>query len=370
MGKAAEGQILATDAALARSRTRFETQELPPFTVKGKAKPVRAFALGVPDRRRLGQRDAPPLIGREHEMRALSDALESATRRRGRVVELVGEPGMGKSRMVEELISQTGSMTLLLARCELYENSSAYQPFRGLLRDVLGSGIDEDPIGAARRLRDRVEANAPHLLPWLPLLGIPMDIEMPMTPETEQLEVGFRRAPTRGRHRGATRVGAADAHPVRVRRRALDGRGFGRPARPDRREGRRPALADPGHPPRVRGRVQGPRRCRRPLAEPETARRRGRRALPRDVRRRTAAAGTRAHRAGGALGRQSAVPARARRRGRVGHARPGVARHGRRPDDRRDRPPRPVRPRAPAACSGPRCDLPAVRPGRDAGGRG
>ena len=36
-------------------------------------------------------------------MRALSDALESARRRRGRVVELVGEPGMGKSRMVEEL---------------------------------------------------------------------------------------------------------------------------------------------------------------------------------------------------------------------------------------------------------------------------
>ena len=193
MGKAAEGQILATDAALARSRTRFETHELPPFTVKGKAKPVQAFVLGAPDRRRLGQRDAPPLIGRDHEMRALSDALESATRRRGRVVELVGEPGMGKSRMVEELISQAGNMTLLLARCELYENSSAYQPFRGLLRDVLGIKDREDPIGAARRLRDRVEANAPHLLPWLPLLGIPMDIEMPMTPETEQLEVGFRR---------------------------------------------------------------------------------------------------------------------------------------------------------------------------------
>ena len=193
MGKAAEGQILATEAALARSRTSFETQELPPFTVKGKAKPVRAFELGAPDRRRLGQRDAPPLIGRELEIRALSDAVEAATRRRGRVVELVGEPGMGKSRMVEELISQAGSMTLLLARCELYETSSAYQPFRGLLRDVLGIRDREDPIGAARRLRDRVEANAPHLLPWLPLLGIPMDIEMPMTPETEQLEVEFRR---------------------------------------------------------------------------------------------------------------------------------------------------------------------------------
>ncbi len=48
MGKAIEGQILATEAALARSRTRFETEELPPFSVKGKAKPVRAFDSGRP----------------------------------------------------------------------------------------------------------------------------------------------------------------------------------------------------------------------------------------------------------------------------------------------------------------------------------
>ena len=193
MGKAAEGQILATDAALARSRTRFETYELPPFTVKGKAKPVRAFVLGAPDRRRLGQRDAPPLIGREHEMRALFDALESATRRRGRVVELVGEPGMGKSRMVEELISQAGSIDPAPRSMRALRELERLSAVPGLLRDVLGIRDREDPIGAARRLRDRVEANAPHLLPWLPLLGIPMDIEMPMTPETEQLEEGFRR---------------------------------------------------------------------------------------------------------------------------------------------------------------------------------
>lgn len=193
MGKAAERQVLATEAVLARSRTRFEAEELPPFSVKGKAHPVRAFDLGEPDRRRFEHLDASPLIGREHEMHVLSEALDAAVGRRGRVVELVGEPGMGKSRMVEELTSRAEGLTLLLARCELYETSSAYQPFRGLLRDVLGIRSREDPVGAGSRLRDRVEANAPHLLPWLPLLGIPMDIEMPMTAETEQLEEEFRR---------------------------------------------------------------------------------------------------------------------------------------------------------------------------------
>ena len=274
-------------------------------------------------------------------MRALFDALEAATRRRGRVVELVGEPGMGKSRMVEELISQAGSMTLLLAGCELYETSSAYQPFRGLLRDVLGIRDHEDPIGAARRLRDRVEANAPHLLPWLPLLGIPMDIEMPMTPETEQLEEGFRRrrleavteellewvlpTPTLFVFDDVHWMDEASADLLaRMVAKAADLPWLILVTRRESEDG-----------------FKVPEDVRRPLAEPETARRRGCRPLPRDLGRGAAAAGTRAHGAGGAFGRQSAVLAGARRRGRVGHARAGVARHGRGSDGRRDRPARP-----------------------------
>ena len=192
MGRAAQGQILVTDIVLARSRTSFEADELPPFTVKGKAHPVKASSLGTAGRRRLAEHDASPLVGREQEMAVLREALESAIGRRGRVVELVGEPGMGKSRLIEELVSDVDGVTVLIARGEMYEASSPYQPFRGVLRELLGIRSHEDAAGAAQRLRDRVEANAPHLLPWLPLLGIPMDIEMPMTPETAQLDENFR----------------------------------------------------------------------------------------------------------------------------------------------------------------------------------
>lgn len=192
MGRAAEGQVLVTDAVLTRSRTSFEAHELPPFTVKGKAHPVKAHSLGTAGRRRLAEHDASALVGREQEMAVLLAALESAIGRRGRIVEVVGEPGMGKSRLVEELVSHVDGVTVLIARGEMYEASSPYQPFRGMLRELLGIGSDQDPVGATKRLRDRVEANAPHLLPWLPLLGIPMDIEIPLTPETAQLDENFR----------------------------------------------------------------------------------------------------------------------------------------------------------------------------------
>jgi class 3 adenylate cyclase/tetratricopeptide (TPR) repeat protein len=193
MGRAENGQVLVTDAVLTRSRTPFETQELPAFTVKGKRRPVKAFALGPAGRRRLVRHDASPLIGRESELGMLFAALESAIRRRGSVVELVGEPGIGKSRLVDELMGKVEGVTVLMARCEMYESGTPYKPFRGLLREVLGIGGAEAAVAAAQRLRDRVEANASHLLPWLPLIGIPMDIPMPMTEETAQLDEDFRR---------------------------------------------------------------------------------------------------------------------------------------------------------------------------------
>ena len=46
----------------------------------------------------------------------------------------------------------------------------------------------------AARLSERVRADAPHLLPWLPLLGTPLDVELTSTKETEELDEQFRKS--------------------------------------------------------------------------------------------------------------------------------------------------------------------------------
>jgi class 3 adenylate cyclase/tetratricopeptide (TPR) repeat protein len=194
MGKAEPGQILVTEVVLARSAMSFQAEALEPFAVKGKARPVQAFALGAGAGRKAVETRELPLLGRDRELGVLLEGLEEANRRRGRVVELVGEPGIGKSRLVQELLSQSLDMTVVLARCEMYEASTPYFPFRAVLWEVLGIRDERDREMAAKRLRDRIEANAPHLLPWLPLLGVPAAVEVPMTVEVEQLEDQFRRA--------------------------------------------------------------------------------------------------------------------------------------------------------------------------------
>jgi class 3 adenylate cyclase/tetratricopeptide (TPR) repeat protein len=192
MAKAEPGEILATDDVLTRSRTAFQTVPLEPFQAKGKTEPVYAFLVGGTQTREE-RMAATPLVGREQELEVLLDAFASASAYSGRLVEVVAEPGMGKSRLIEELRVRSTPVHAFSTQCDEYEASTPYHAFRGLLRGLLeleGEVVEGD----ARALRARVEASAPHLLPLLPLLGVPLGIELPDTPETKLLEDQFRKA--------------------------------------------------------------------------------------------------------------------------------------------------------------------------------
>jgi class 3 adenylate cyclase/tetratricopeptide (TPR) repeat protein len=192
MGKAAPGQVLATLEVVRRSQTLFRTTELPPFMVKGKSQPVRAAEIGALIGSRSDERPRLPLIGRDREMGTLRQLLEDVRGGAGRLVEIVGRAGIGKSRLLEELLADV-DLPVAVASCELYKSSTAYFPFRRLLRDVLGVAPGTAPDQVADRLVRRVAAEAPDLVPWLPLLGIAMDLSLPPTQETEELDEQFRK---------------------------------------------------------------------------------------------------------------------------------------------------------------------------------
>ena len=138
MAKAETGQILSTPELLARSRTRFETVDLEPFYVKGKSRPVQAQAVGAyVGLRAVGTTIDLPLLGREAEMRQLSDLAASAAAGQGSVVEIVGETGTGKSRLVSALRQIASDRMQLTAVCERYDSSTPYHEVRRLLRSLL-----------------------------------------------------------------------------------------------------------------------------------------------------------------------------------------------------------------------------------------
>jgi len=194
MAKAQPGQILSSPDVLEQSGADVDTVELEPFVVKGKAQPVRALSVGnVATARRSRRDDGIPFVGRHTEIGLMRDAVTGARQGGGALLQITGEPGVGKSRLVEELQAMAGDMTLVRATCEHYESSTPYFPLRGLLRGLLGIAPDMPDTAAASCLRDAVDRVAPAVAPWVPLLASVVDVPVPDTEESAQLDEQFRR---------------------------------------------------------------------------------------------------------------------------------------------------------------------------------
>ena len=194
VARAEPGQVLATTAVPERSATSFRLRPLPPFTVKGKARLIHAVDVGpVVQQAEVWSGADGPLVGRTVERAALADALARLRSRQGGSADVVGEAGLGKSRLLAEVRRLAADQLLLAVTCDEYESSTPYHAFGKLLRDLLGLPPGCRPDQVATRLETRVRDNAPELLAWLPLLGVPLDVTLPETELTRGLTEEFRK---------------------------------------------------------------------------------------------------------------------------------------------------------------------------------
>ena len=188
-GRRSRGQDLVD-----RARTAFET-DARTFSVKGKSKLIR---LSWWVHRANGPREKKswslPLIGREQEIHLLLATVEAAKEGRRATVNLVGDAGMGKSRIVEELKARAPDVDCHITSCEQYESSTAYFPLRRLLLSLMSVAPGTDPAAVPGRLADWVATAAPDLMEWLPLIASTLDVTVDSTPAVDRLAPRFRRA--------------------------------------------------------------------------------------------------------------------------------------------------------------------------------
>jgi class 3 adenylate cyclase len=150
--------------------------------IKGSDEPVRARRLvAIGPRHRLVGRAEANLVGRRWEMTALDAMVERTIGGRGAVVNVVGPPGIGKSRVAREVTAAAAGrgVEVFWAFCESHASDIPFHAVSRLLRAV--SGIEDiDGTAARARVRERVpDADAQDLLLLDDLLGI-ADPEVPL----------------------------------------------------------------------------------------------------------------------------------------------------------------------------------------------
>ena len=143
LGLAKPGQIVVSRRTQHLRDGFFD--DLGEFQVKGKAEPVRAYVLmsEISGRTRLEvskERGLTPLIGRDRELDSLTAMHRRAAGRQGAIALVVGDPGVGKSRLLYEFLRRLDSAGALEleATCVSYSRSMAYRPILELLRRYLG----------------------------------------------------------------------------------------------------------------------------------------------------------------------------------------------------------------------------------------
>ncbi len=191
LGPAGDRDVVAVEDLTGATRTIYQTEALPPLSVKGKSEPITANKIiGVSTEIRVG-RNLGPMIGRDDEVAAITAAID----RRSGVVEFVGSAGLGKSRLMvlAESEAKAAGLPVFRAGSNPYATAKPYGVVADLMEKVLGIEPDLDPVRRGSRLRAVLEDRAPDLLDDREALAIPLGAEVPQSGALDGLDVGFRR---------------------------------------------------------------------------------------------------------------------------------------------------------------------------------
>jgi class 3 adenylate cyclase len=181
---ATPGSIRLTAGTLGLVEGLVRVHALGPVPVKGLVEPVEVFELlgASPLRRRLqaaAARGLTRFVGRQHELEALHQALAQAAAGHGQVVALVGEAGVGKSRLAYEFVHapQTQGWLVLESASVSYGKATPYFPVIDLLKRYCHLDEQDDPrtvrakvTGQVLTLDETLQDTIPALLSLLEVL--------------------------------------------------------------------------------------------------------------------------------------------------------------------------------------------------------
>jgi class 3 adenylate cyclase len=180
---AERGRILLSEATHRLTAGYFHTRSLGELQVKGKAERIQAFELiaARSPRTRLdvsAERGLTPYVGRERELQTLLQCFDRARAGHGQVVFIVGEAGIGKSRLLHELRRRLGDdATWVEGRCMSFGQSMPFHPIIDMVKRTFRIEEGDSESVIASKLERGVILLGEDLRPILPYLRYLLSID-------------------------------------------------------------------------------------------------------------------------------------------------------------------------------------------------
>jgi adenylate cyclase len=200
MTTASAGEILLSGYAHKAVRNDFTFEPRPPLPMKGKAEPLPVFAVTGERQMRAIRLQEPnyalPMVGREAELRTIEEKLGLAANAKGQIIGVVAEAGMGKSRLVAEVI-RSARKKGFVGYGGACQSDGIHTPYLAW-KSVWQAFFDVDPEMPMRKLirwlEGEIEDRAPSRVDTLPLLGTLLDLNIPDNDFTKSLEPEVRQS--------------------------------------------------------------------------------------------------------------------------------------------------------------------------------
>ncbi|MBN1177656.1 MAG: tetratricopeptide repeat protein [Anaerolineae bacterium] len=177
MSKADPGNVIVSGDVRRKVQAIFELVPRGKVPLKGKSQPVPLFSLSglreVPEPVRGLKGMFSELVGRQAEWTEIQTALEQLLSGRGQIVSVIGEAGLGKSRIVADARRAHPSLRWVEGRCLSYTEASSYWAFHEIVRRIVGIRPGDSEREAWAKLRNALGRLLPResMDTHLPYLG-------------------------------------------------------------------------------------------------------------------------------------------------------------------------------------------------------
>ncbi len=200
MTTATAGEILLSGYVHKAVQDNFTFEPRSPLPMKGKAEPLPVFAVTGESQKRAIRLQEPtyalPMVGRQSELKRIEEKLDLAAEGKSQVVAIVAEAGLGKSRLVAEVIraARRKGFVGYGGACQSDSLHTPYQAWKSIWQAFFEVDQEVSLKKQMRFIEGEIEDRAPSRVDAMPLLNVVLDLNIPENDFTKNLEPKIRQS--------------------------------------------------------------------------------------------------------------------------------------------------------------------------------